>query len=293
MPRGERGLIGIALHPDFASNGYVYIYSTRTDGGSHNRISRFTAAGDVAAAGSEIALVDLPNLSGATDPQRRRHALRQRRQALRRRRRQRQLGAGTEPGEPVRQAAALQRGRHDPDRQPVLRHPERPGARDLGARACATRSPSRCSPAPAGSTSTTSARTPGKRSTSAWPAPTTAGRPPKGPSSFVAGFVTAPLFTYPHSDPSPPGSGPGGFITGSAVAGGAFYPADGPFPAGYRDQYYFADFISKFVGRLDSANGNAVYTFARLSASPVDLLVGTDGALYVLTRSGITRISAP
>ena len=64
---GERGLIGIALHPDFAANGYVYIYSTRTDGGAHNRISRFTAAGDVAAAGSEVALVDLPNLSGATN----------------------------------------------------------------------------------------------------------------------------------------------------------------------------------------------------------------------------------
>ena len=64
---GERGLIGIALHPDFATNGFVYIYSTRIDGGSHNRISRFTAAGDVAAAGSEIALVDLPNLSGATN----------------------------------------------------------------------------------------------------------------------------------------------------------------------------------------------------------------------------------
>ena len=65
---GERGLIGVALHPSFASNGWVYIYSTRAAGGvSHNRISRFTAAGDVAAAGSEVALVDLPNLSGATN----------------------------------------------------------------------------------------------------------------------------------------------------------------------------------------------------------------------------------
>ncbi len=65
---GERGLIGVALHPGFATNGFVYIYSTRSAGGvSHNRISRFTAAGDVAAAGSEVALVDLPNLSGATN----------------------------------------------------------------------------------------------------------------------------------------------------------------------------------------------------------------------------------
>ena len=64
---GERGLIGVALHPAFASNGWVYIYATRAAGGvSHSRISRFTAAGDVVAAGSEVVLVDLPNLSGAT-----------------------------------------------------------------------------------------------------------------------------------------------------------------------------------------------------------------------------------
>ena len=116
----------------------------------------------------------------------------------------------------------------------------------------------------------------------------------EGPNDIVGGLsFAAPLFTYPHSDPIPLGSGPGGFITGSAVVGGTFYPPSGPFPAGYRDQYYFGDFSNKFIGRLDAANGNAVYTFARLSASPVDLLVGTDGALYVLTRAGITRISAP
>jgi glucose/arabinose dehydrogenase len=116
----------------------------------------------------------------------------------------------------------------------------------------------------------------------------------EGPDDLVAGLTfTAPLFTYPHSDPTPLGSGPGGFITGSAVVGGAFYPTSGPFPAGYRDQYYFADFSNKFVARLDSANGNAVYAFAQLSGSPVDLLVGIDGALYVLTRGGLTRISAP
>jgi glucose/arabinose dehydrogenase len=108
----------------------------------------------------------------------------------------------------------------------------------------------------------------------------------------VAG-LTVPLFTYPHSDPDPLGSGPGGFIVGHAIVGGTFYPPDGPFPASYRDQYYFSDFIGQFIARLDAANGNAVYTFAHLSAQPVDLLVGIDGALYVLTRAGITRISAP
>jgi glucose/arabinose dehydrogenase len=51
--------------------------------------------------------------------------------------------------------------------------------------------------------------------------------------------------------------------------------------------------VSRFVGRLDFANGNAASAFASLSDQPVDLLVGSDGALYVLTRSGVTRLSAP
>ena len=114
----------------------------------------------------------------------------------------------------------------------------------------------------------------------------------EGQDSVVGYSFTAPLFVYPHTDPLPLGFGPGGFIFGSAVTGGTFYPASGPFPASYRDQYYFADFIEQFVGRLDAANGGAVYTFAHLSGQPVDLLVGIDGALYVLTRGGITRISA-
>ena len=47
------------------------------------------------------------------------------------------------------------------------------------------------------------------------------------------------------------------------------------------------------TARIDLANDNAAYAFASLSDQPVDLLVGSDGALYVLTRSGVTRISAP
>ena len=46
------------------------------------------------------------------------------------------------------------------------------------------------------------------------------------------------------------------------------------------------------MARYDLAN-DAAYAFASLSGAPVDLLVGNDGALYVLTRTGVTRISAP
>jgi glucose/arabinose dehydrogenase len=111
----------------------------------------------------------------------------------------------------------------------------------------------------------------------------------------ITSGITAPLFTYKHSAASPAGSGPGGFFTGFSIAGGAFYPGTGNFPAAYQGSYFFGDYVSRFVGRIDlaSGNANAAYAFASVADSPVDMLVGKDGALYVLTRSGISRISAP
>src|SRR4026209_2156823 len=64
---GERGLLGIAFDPNFVLNQLVYVYYTATTPTIHNRISRFTANGDVALAGSETIVMDMPNLSGATN----------------------------------------------------------------------------------------------------------------------------------------------------------------------------------------------------------------------------------
>ena len=64
---GERGLLGVAFDPDFVSNQFVYLYYTATKPRFHNRISRFTANGDVAVAGIELVILDLNNLSGATN----------------------------------------------------------------------------------------------------------------------------------------------------------------------------------------------------------------------------------
>src|SRR5215216_4321486 len=63
---GERGLLGIAFDPNFVSNQLVYVYYT-VPTPAHNRVSRFTASGDVALAGSETILMELPNLSTATN----------------------------------------------------------------------------------------------------------------------------------------------------------------------------------------------------------------------------------
>src|SRR2546423_1488001 len=62
---GERGLLGVTFDPNFSSNQFLYLYYTTNTSPIHNRISRFTANGDVAASGSEVVLVDLDNLSSA------------------------------------------------------------------------------------------------------------------------------------------------------------------------------------------------------------------------------------
>src|SRR5881394_3786680 len=53
---GERGLLGIAFDPNFSSNQFVYFYYTTSTSPVHNRISRFTANGDVVTVNSESVL---------------------------------------------------------------------------------------------------------------------------------------------------------------------------------------------------------------------------------------------
>lgn len=55
---GERGISGITFDPDFDINHYVYIYYTATTPSIHNRLSRFTANGDLVLSGSEFPLLD-------------------------------------------------------------------------------------------------------------------------------------------------------------------------------------------------------------------------------------------
>jgi glucose/arabinose dehydrogenase len=287
---GERGLIGVTLSPNFANDGFVYVYSTRSAGGAHNRISRFTAAGDVAAGGSETTLVELPLLSGATNHNGGGMHFGADGKLY--------VGVGENANPPLAQDLGspfgkLLRFNADgtiPNDNPFfatqtgiaravwaygLRNPFtfafQPGTGALHINDVGQNTWEEIDVGNAGANY-------------GWPNS-------EGPDNVVAG-ITAPIFTYRHSATNPPGSGPGGFFVGFAIAGGAFYPNSGAFPADYRNQYYFADFVSQWVARLDLTTHDA-YAFAKLSGAPVDMLVGNDGALYVLTRSGVTRISAP
>ena len=86
-----------------------------------------------------------------------------------------------------------------------------------------------------------------------------------------------PIFAYRHGDTD---------TTGCAITGGAFYnPAMVRFPAGYVGDYFFADFCSGWIRRLDLAQGTVTQFKGMSDERPVSLQVGSNGSLYFLARS--------
>ena len=293
-PSGERGLLGVAFHPNFAANGYVYLHYTTTENGTHNRISRFTANttnADLAQAGSELPLVNLPALSSATNHN----------------------GGALHFGADGKLYVGVG-DNAQPNLAPDLSSPfgkllrfnddgsipaDNPHFSTQTGLARATwarglRNPFTFAVQPGtgrihindvGQNTWEEINVGVPGADYGWPAS-------EGPDNLTAGR-TGPLYTYKHSAAAPPGSGPGGFFVGFAIAGGTFYPAGGALGAPWRGSYFFADTVSRFIGVLDMANGNVAYAFGSVSGSPVDLLAAADGALLVLTRGGIVRFSAP
>lgn len=87
-----------------------------------------------------------------------------------------------------------------------------------------------------------------------------------------------PVFYYGHGSTS---------TTGCAITGGAFYnPPTVQFPSSFVGDYFFADYCSGWIRKLDLASGYIAADFASGAPAPVDLDVGSDGSLYYLTRGG-------
>jgi glucose/arabinose dehydrogenase len=61
--QNEQGLVGVAVDPNFATNQYVYVTYTANTVPVRNRVSRFTANGDVAAGGETILITLDPVLT--------------------------------------------------------------------------------------------------------------------------------------------------------------------------------------------------------------------------------------
>ena len=283
--QGERGLLGVTPHPNFAGNGFIYVYYTTTQNGAHNRISRFTVSGDTAS--GEVVLADLPTLSGATNHN----------------------GGALHFGPDGKLYVAVGENANGANAQnlstplgKMLRFNDdgtipgdNPFCTTQGNLACAVWAYGLRNPFTFAFQPGTTRMHINDVGQSAWEeinlgtAGANYGWPnTEGPTN--AAGIAGPLFAYDH-DSTPDAAA--GFFNGCAIIGGAFYPDTGPFPATYRGSYFFTDLCTPVVGRVDLANGNAAYAFGTVSGTPVGMLVASDGALLVLTQSGINRFSAP
>ena len=279
-PNGERGLLGIAFDPNFATNNFLYAYYTVSSTPRHNRVSRFMANGDVVVPGSERIILELDNLSTATNhnggaihfgPDGKLYvAVGENANGSNAQTFSNMLGKilrinsdGTIPTDnPFFNTAA---GNNRSIWALGLRNPFtfafQPGTGRMFINDVGEVTWEEINDGIAGSNY-------------GWP--TT-----EGVTSNPA--FRSPLFTYAHGFSA---------TTGCAIAGGAFYnPTTVQFPASFVGKYFFADLCSGWIRVFDPATGTAT-GFATDVSNPVDLKVGADGSLYYLARgsSAVFRV---
>ena len=270
---GERGLLGVTFDPNFAFNQYVYVYYTTAcvadpqPGQPLHRDGRRRRARKRGRDPRARKPVE------RHEPQRRRPPLRIRRDALRRSRRQRERGERADARQPAGKDPAPFLRRRDPDVQPVLCDSDGREPRDLGARAAEpvhVRVPAglrpdadqRRRPEHLGGDQRRDRRLQLRLAR-------------HGRLDDRSALPVADLLVRARN----------GATTGCAITGGAFYnPATAQFPSSYTGDYFFADYCSGWIRKLDPAAGNTVAGFATGIASPVDLAVASDGSLYYLAR---------
>jgi glucose/arabinose dehydrogenase len=273
--KGERGLLGVAFDPSFSNNHYVYLYYTQKATGTtpaHNRVIRVTARGDKVVAGSKKLILRLNNLSSATN-----HnggaihfggdgklyvavgdnAKSDNAQSLSNLKGKmlRINKDGTIPryNPFYKRATGSNRaiwalGLRNPFSFAVQPHSGKVFINDVGEQ--------RWEEIDRGAAG----------ANYGWPRY-------EGPESDPK--YRNPVFAYRQGTTK---------STGCAITGGAFYnPTTRQYPRGYVGDYFFADFCSGWIRRLDAATGD-VTGFATGLANPVALEVSKGGGLYYLNR---------
>jgi glucose/arabinose dehydrogenase len=269
---GERGLLGIAFDPNFVSNQLVYIYYTATTPTIHNRISRFTASGDVALAGSEVIVMDLPNLSSATNHN----------------------GGALHFGPDGTLFVAVGDNANGANAQSLNTR--------LGKMLRITSTGGIPTNNPFFNVATGDNRAIwalGLRNPFTFSFQAGVGRMfinDVGQNTWeeINDGIVGSNYGWPNCEgfcnpPNPNFRDPiFAYMndgTTCAITGGAFYnPQINQFPANFAGNYFFADFCGGWIRRLDPANGNAVSDFATGISLPVDLQTSADGFLYYLAR---------
>jgi len=269
---GERGLLGVAFDPNFVSNQLVYVYYTATTPTIHNRISRFTASGDVALAGSETIIMDLPNLSSATNHNGGAIHFAADGTLF--------VAVGDNANGANAQTLTTRLGKilritstgGIPTNNPFFNQAtgDNRAIWALGVRNPFTFSfqngTGRMFINDVGQNTWEEINDGIAGSNYGWPTCEGFCNPPN--PSF-----RDPIFAYMND------------ANTCAITGGTFYNPQVPqFPANFVGNYFFADFCGGWIRRLDPANGNAVTDFATGISLPVDMQVSPDGFLYYLAR---------
>jgi glucose/arabinose dehydrogenase len=277
-PTQERGLLGVAFDPNFATNNFLYLYYTVLSVPRHNRLSRFTANGDVVVPGSETIILELEDLTSATNhngggihfgPDGKLYvAVGENATASNAQTLSNKLGKilrinadGSIPTDNpfFNQAVGNNRSSWALGLRNPFTFAFQPGTGRMFINDVGQDTWEEINDGIAGSNY-------------GWPNT-------EGPTTNPS--FRSPLFSYTHA-------------SGCAIAGGAFYnPATVQFPPSFVGKYFFADLCGGWIRLFDPASGTAS-EFASGISGPVDLKVGADGSLYYLSRgsSSVFRVQS-
>jgi putative heme-binding domain-containing protein len=272
----ERGLIGVALDPAFAANGYIYLNAVAAAPYPHHRIIRTTARGDVAVPGSAKVLLEGDD--------------------------QRTLGGNIPAGH---QGGALHFGRDGKLYVAIGEQTAGLPAQRLDTFQGKLLRINADGTIPEDNPFSSSAQ--GKYR-AIWALGL------RNPFTFAVQPGTGRIFindvgqnAWEEIDEGFPGAnygwpaveGTGGeskyrapihTYKVASIAGGAFCPAGGgtpvasSFPEEYQGNYFFMDFVQGWIKVLDPDRPGSATTFATGLSRPVDLAFAPDGSLYVLVR---------
>ncbi len=270
------GLMGVAFDPQFPQQPYVYVFYTASSPTRHSRVSRFTAQGDVAAAGSEVVLLDLPTLQDVPINH---------------------DGGDLAFGQDGKLYVTVGDNLYSLNGQNLnttfgkLLRINRDGTiptdnpyyssaagNNRAIYASGLRNPFKLAVQPGtgrmfvndvGNASWEEVNEVSRSANFGWSAT-------EGPTSDPR--FQGPLFAYSHTTGDP---------TGCAVTGGAFYnPTTSMLPADYIGDYFLADYCENWIGVLDLPHhGSPTFTKVADISTPVDLDVDLDGSLLVLSQA--------
>ncbi len=279
--RDERGLLGVAFHPEFATNGYVYVYYTARRPVVHNRVARFTADPqnpNVVKKGSFKKILGLGPLKSENHNGGAIH-----------------FGPGDKlyvaVGDNQRRdnAQSLEnlKGkilRINPDGSIPKRNPfyERTFGKNRAIWALGLRNPYTFAINQetgsifindVGAMEWEEINRGAGGANYGWPV---------YEGEEAAPRFRSPLFSYPHSGPEDE--------SGCAITGGAFYAPDtNTFGSAYENDYFFGDFCNGWIRKRDPGTGRVVKFAQTPKFGLVDLQVGEKGDLYYLHR-GTTSV---